>query len=163
MEETQRGSDTAATKKHYEQLLNQLPYGPSFRFIDEIITLNDTHIVSKYRFRPEAFFYKDHFPGDPVTPGVILLETMAQTALVVMGMHLEGSTQKKEAQKRALFTAAEVTFNTIVYPSEEVLIYGEKIFCRLGAIKSKARIVNAKGVEVCSAIIRGQFVDAPKK
>ena len=65
-----------------DQVLAMLPQQEPFRFVDHILELDEEHIVATYRFRPEADFYRGHFPGDPVTPGVILLEAVGQVGVV---------------------------------------------------------------------------------
>ena len=59
-----------------DEVLAALPQQEPFRFVDEILEIDEEHIVGSYRFRPEADFYRGHFPGNPVTPGVILIESM---------------------------------------------------------------------------------------
>ena len=63
-------------------ILDSIPQQEPFRFIDEILELSEDHILAAYRFREDADFYRGHFPGNPVTPGVILIETMAQSGVV---------------------------------------------------------------------------------
>ncbi|MEO1575848.1 MAG: beta-hydroxyacyl-ACP dehydratase, partial [Pseudomonadota bacterium] len=58
-----------------DELLQAVPQQAPFRFIDTIVEVDDDHIVGRYTFRPDEFFYAGHFPGQPVTPGVILIET----------------------------------------------------------------------------------------
>ena len=70
------------------RILNNVPQQYPFRFIDEILELDDEHIVGAYRFREDEYFYQGHFPGQPITPGVILIETMAQTGVVAFGLYL---------------------------------------------------------------------------
>jgi len=55
-----------------QEVLDLIPQQEPFRFVDEILEVDEDHIVAKYRFRPEADFYRGHFPGNPITPGVIL-------------------------------------------------------------------------------------------
>ena len=69
-------------------LLELLPQQEPFRFIDEILEVDEEHIVARYTFRPEADFYRGHFPGNPITPGVLLIESMAQTGVVALGIYL---------------------------------------------------------------------------
>src|SRR5215217_7850279 len=69
-------------------ILNYLPYKSSFLFVDDITSLNDDGVIGEYTFKADSFFYEDHFPGNPVTPGVIITEVMAQIGLVVLGIHL---------------------------------------------------------------------------
>lgn len=61
-------------------LLAHLPQRPPFRFLDRVASVDDSQIVGVYRFAPDAPFYAGHFPDWPLTPGVLLIETMAQTA-----------------------------------------------------------------------------------
>ena len=49
-----------------EAVLALVPQQEPFRFIDEILELDDEHIVAAYRFRENADFYRGHFPGNPV-------------------------------------------------------------------------------------------------
>ena len=60
------------------EVLALLPQQEPFRFLDEILELDSDHIVARYTFRRDADFYRGHFPGNPLTPGVILVETIAQ-------------------------------------------------------------------------------------
>ena len=71
-------------------VLAAVPHRAPFRFIDEILELDDAHIVAAYRFQPEAEFYRGHFPGNPITPGVLLVEAMAQACVVAHGIYLLG-------------------------------------------------------------------------
>ena len=56
-----------------------LPHRAPFLFVDEIVQADEKRIVAKHLFTENEFFFKGHFPGIPVTPGVILIETMAQS------------------------------------------------------------------------------------
>jgi 3-hydroxyacyl-[acyl-carrier-protein] dehydratase len=64
--------------------LNQLPHGPEFRFIDRLTGLEPGKSgTGEYRLRGDEPFLKGHFPGDPILPGVLLIEAAAQLAGVV--------------------------------------------------------------------------------
>ncbi|MCL2139446.1 MAG: 3-hydroxyacyl-ACP dehydratase FabZ [Treponema sp.] len=56
-----------------------LPHREPFLFVDEIIEADENKIIAKKVFTEKEFFFKGHFPGYPVVPGVILIETMAQS------------------------------------------------------------------------------------
>jgi 3-hydroxyacyl-[acyl-carrier-protein] dehydratase len=77
-----------ADRSMRERVLALVPQRRPFRFIEEILELDEEHIVGAYRFRSDEYFYPGHFPGLPVTPGVILIETMAQTGVVAFGLYL---------------------------------------------------------------------------
>ena len=67
-----------------EQTLRQLPHGPEFRFVDRLIELDPGRRgVGEYTVRGDEAFLRGHFPGDPLMPGVLLVEAVAQLAGVV--------------------------------------------------------------------------------
>jgi 3-hydroxymyristoyl/3-hydroxydecanoyl-(acyl carrier protein) dehydratase len=67
-----------------EQHLRHLPHGAEFRFLDRLIAIEPgSHGAAEYRVRGDEPFLKGHFPGQPLFPGVLLLEAAAQLAGVV--------------------------------------------------------------------------------
>jgi 3-hydroxyacyl-[acyl-carrier-protein] dehydratase len=61
------------------EIENLLPHREPFLFVDEIIEASEEKIVAKRVFTANEYFFKGHFPEYPVVPGVILIETMAQS------------------------------------------------------------------------------------
>ncbi|MDR2246418.1 MAG: 3-hydroxyacyl-ACP dehydratase FabZ [Treponema sp.] len=93
-----------------------LPHRDPFLFVDGIVSADTGKIVARHVFTEKDFFFQGHFPQYPVTPGVILLETLAQSGgagLRKLGL-LGGD---------ALFFLAsidKVRFRRRVLPGEEV-------------------------------------------
>jgi len=142
-----------------KEVLERIPQQEPFRFIDEILELDDDHIVGTYRFRPDADFYRGHFPGNPVTPGVILLESLAQVGIVALGIYLLAQENEADPAKvTTLFTDTEVEFTGIVNPGAQVTISAEKVFFRRRKLRSKAEMKLADGTVVCSGTVSGMGV-----
>jgi len=151
-----------------KRILEAVPQRAPFRFIDDILEIDENHIVGSYRFREDEYFYRGHFPGRPVTPGVILVETMAQTGVVAFGIYL-GIVQGKMSPGRSdsmvtLFTCADgVEFTGRVEPGERVVIRGEKVYFRNNAIKVRVGMERENGEAVCSAVLAGMGVVLDEK
>jgi 3-hydroxyacyl-[acyl-carrier-protein] dehydratase len=142
-----------------EQVLELIPQRDPFRFIDDILELDDNHIVGTYRFRPEADFYRGHFPRNPVTPGVILIESLAQVGIVALGIYLLAKESESETTKvTTLFTDTNVEFSGIVNQGERVTITAEKVFFRRRKLRSSAEMKLDDGTVVCSGTVSGMGV-----
>jgi 3-hydroxyacyl-[acyl-carrier-protein] dehydratase len=64
--------------------LEFLPHGPEFRFLDKVVSLTPgKEGAGEYRVRGDEPFLRGHFPGDPIFPGVLLVEAAAQLAGIV--------------------------------------------------------------------------------
>lgn len=67
-----------------EKALSFLPHGPEFRFLDRLTALEPGHSGrAEYKIRGDEPFLRGHFPGEPIFPGVLLVEAAAQLAGVV--------------------------------------------------------------------------------
>lgn len=69
---------------HLANALHHLPHGPSFRFLDRLCALDPGKEGSgEYRVRGDEPFLAGHFPGNPLFPGVLLIEAAAQLVGVI--------------------------------------------------------------------------------
>jgi 3-hydroxyacyl-[acyl-carrier-protein] dehydratase len=67
-----------------KKALSLLPHGPEFRFLDRLTTLEPGQSGrAEYKIRGDEPFLRGHFPGEPIFPGVLLIEAAAQLAGVV--------------------------------------------------------------------------------
>lgn len=147
-----------------EQVLRALPQQEPFRFLDEIIELDAEHIVGRYTFKHDEFFYRGHFPGDPVTPGVILTEAMAQTGVVALGLYLSAQTLPADELSAwtTLFTECQMEFRLPVLPGETVTMRGEKLFFRRMKLKSRVELYLADGRIAAEGTLAGVGVKRGK-
>jgi len=153
-------ADAAIKQEVFELVPQQAP----FRFIDEIISLDEEQIVGAYRFREDEYFYRGHFPGRPITPGVILIETMAQIGVVAFGMYLLACQKNIRPSQLngplSLFSLADgIEFKGIVKPGERVIVKGKKIYMRKGALKVDINMERENGEVVCVGQLAGMGVD----
>lgn len=94
-----------------EELMNILPHSDNMLLLDEAEVIDGRAHGKKY-ITGDEFFLKGHFPGNPIVPGVILCEIMAQSTCVLIGGGLSGSV-------RTLFTGLnDVRFKRSVRPGE---------------------------------------------
>jgi 3-hydroxyacyl-[acyl-carrier-protein] dehydratase len=68
----------------WDSALKFLPHGPEFRFLDRLTSLDPGQQgAGEYRVRGDEPFLRGHFPGQPIFPGVLLVEAAAQLAGVI--------------------------------------------------------------------------------
>lgn len=146
------------------KILEYIPQREPFRFIDEIVEISEDYIVGRYTFKEDEYFYKGHFPGDPVTPGVILTEAMAQTGVVALGLYLTSLKVGEEelSQWTTFFTDCQMDFYKPVLPGQSVTIKGEKVFYRRMKLKSKVRMYLDNGDLVAEGTVSGMGVKREK-
>ncbi|MEO6176409.1 MAG: hydroxymyristoyl-ACP dehydratase [Flavobacterium circumlabens] len=138
-----------------QNIIAQLPYTPPFLFVDELLHVDENGISGTYTFQQDLAFYKGHFKDNPITPGVILTETMAQIGMVCLGIYLLGNELKKDTV--VAFTSADMQFLKPVYPNEKVTVTSKKLFFRFGKLKCEAIMKNEAGQEVCKGTIAGMI------
>ena len=136
-------------------IIEKLPYTKPFLFVDELLHVDDNSVSGTYTFKEDLDFYKGHFKDNPVTPGVILAETMAQIGMVCLGIYLLGDAFNKETV--IAFTSADMQFLKAVYPNEKVTVTSLKTFFRFGKLKCEAVMKNEAGQEVCKGILAGMI------
>lgn len=141
----------------WQHILEAVPQQEPFRFIDEILDLSEDHIVAAVRFSPEADFYRGHFPGNPVTPGVILVEAMAQAGVVALGLYIlaQRSSLTDARKLLSVFTSADVEFRKMVRPGERVLVTGRKQFYRHRKLQVATEMRFEDGTLVSSGVLTG--------
>lgn len=139
-----------------EQIISKLPYSKPFLFVDEITSINENGVEGNFTFDSTLDFYQGHFKDNPVTPGVILTEVMAQIGLVSLGIYLLNDTINKYIA--IALTSNSIEFIKPVYPNEKVTVTSEKIYFRFNKLKCKVEMKNEAGDVVCKGEIAGMLV-----
>ena len=67
-----------------EPVTDLIPHRPPFLFVDRIVSETADGLVAERTFRAEEDFYKGHYPGAPITPGVLLCEAVFQTGALFL-------------------------------------------------------------------------------
>ena len=139
-----------------KHILDKLPYSKPFLFVDEILKINENGIEGSYTFDSNLDFYNGHFKNNPVTPGVILVETMAQIGVVCLGIFL--LKDAFDENTKIAFSSSEINYLKPVYPSEKVVVISTKVYFRFGKLKCNVKMINSSGAEVCNGTIAGMII-----
>jgi len=67
-----------------EEVLKAIPHRPPFLFVDKIVELTETKIKTTKEISPEEPFFKGHYPGNPIMPGVLICESIFQTGAILL-------------------------------------------------------------------------------
>jgi len=118
-----------------DEIKDLLPHREPFLFVDEIVHADEKKIVAKHIFTEKEFFFKGHFPEYPVVPGVILIETMAQSGGA--GLRKQGII----GEDGLFFLAAvdKVKFRRQVRPGDEVRSEVENLRVSAKMIKQQGK------------------------
>jgi 3-hydroxyacyl-[acyl-carrier-protein] dehydratase len=74
----------SASPDMLQLVMRSLPHGPEFRFVDRMVSLTPgVKGVGEYRVRGDEYYLRGHLPGEPILPGVLLVEAGAQVAGMV--------------------------------------------------------------------------------
>ncbi len=142
----------------YQKIIEKLPYGASFLFVDELVDIDMEGASGKFTFRKELDFFKSHFKDNPVTPGVILTECCAQIGLVAFGIFLLLEAGKYDLEEFGIgFSSSEMEFYKPVFPDETVTVTSKKIYFRFNKLKCEVKMHNAKRELVCKGTLSGML------
>jgi 3-hydroxyacyl-[acyl-carrier-protein] dehydratase len=67
-----------------EQILKAIPHRPPFLFVDKVVELTETKIKTTKEISPDEPFFKGHYPGNPIMPGVLICESIFQTGAILL-------------------------------------------------------------------------------
>ncbi|WP_290698348.1 hydroxymyristoyl-ACP dehydratase [Lacinutrix sp.] len=140
-----------------KQIINLLPYQQPFLFVEELTTISNEGITGNYTFKKNEHFYKGHFKDNPITPGVILTECMAQIGVVCLGVYMLKDEVSEENKPQIALTSSQVDFFLPVFPGEKVTVVSEKEVFRFNKLKCNVKLFNEKNELVCRGKISGMM------
>jgi len=130
------------------KIMEYLPHRYPFLLIDRVVSMElepEKRLKAIKNVTINEPFFNGHFPGNPVFPGVLLIEAMAQAAGMLA--HLAAETQGKKGELYYLAKVDNARFNRVVVPGDQLL---------MDVIQK--RIMRGMGSYHCTASVEGQRV-----
>lgn len=125
-----------------------IPHRPPFLFVDAIVAESAEGLTARRTWRAEEDFYKGHYPGAPITPGVLLCEAVFQTGALFMAKQALAAGAKPGEGVPLLAKISDVRFRNPVYPGDEILIEVKKKEAMGGFTMMAGAIKKADGTRV---------------
>ena len=135
----------------HDDIFKYLPHREPFLFVDEVMDINkgsDIHAIK--RLTGEEDYFRGHFPNNPVMPGVIIIEALAQ-ASGILGFQ----TMDKTPEEGSIYVFAgvdRVRFRRRVGPGDDIHLYSKILNEKRGIWKFECR-AEVDNEIVCSATI----------
>lgn len=105
-----------------DNVTRYLPHRKPFIFVDQAEVNGDlSKIWTKHTFLPEEPYFEGHFPGDPIVPGVVLLECLAQSARLLLNF------REDRIVPGYLVGVESAKFNLVVRPYQAVLLEAQLV------------------------------------
>ncbi len=102
-----------------EEILKRIPQRDPFLYIEKIVDRGENVITTSKKITGSEDFFKGHFPGDPIMPGVLLCEAAFQSGALLMSYIMEGGLEGKTAVVSRIKNAK---FKNMVRPGDEIII-----------------------------------------
>ena len=133
-------------KLNRKDIENIIPHSEPFILVDEVLEMVQGQKITALKYvKPEEYYFKGHFPNNPVMPGVLLVESIAQAgAIAVLSL-------PEFRGKMVLFAGIDkARFKRVVKPGDTLKIEVEisEIRRNIGKAKGKASV---DGILACSA------------
>lgn len=132
-----------------EEILKRIPQRDPFLYIEKIIEKSEDTITTSKKITGKEDFFKGHFPGNPIMPGVLLCEAAFQTGALLMSYIMEGGLEGKTAVVSRIKSAK---FKNMVRPGDEIIIKA-----KLDEQIDNAAFINAKILVESKTVLQISF------
>ena len=107
-----------------QEIYDAIPHRPPFLWVDSIISSDAKSLATEKYIDPELDFFKGHYPGNPIMPGVLLCEAVFQTGALFMSRMLQTpeSSVSEKTKTPVLTRISKAKFKREVKPGEMIRI-----------------------------------------
>lgn len=131
-----------------EELKKIMPHREPMLLVDEAEAINEDEAIGKYTVKGDEWFLQGHFPGNPVVPGVILCEIMAQSCCTLLATNEVGCTPYFTHLNKA-------KFRRMVKPGDTL-----EVHCKITKRRSNFRFVEGKAYVGDKVAVQAEFAFA---
>lgn len=132
------------------QALSSLPHGPSFRFIDEVVELvPGVSATARWTLKGDEAFLAGHFPGQPILPGVIMIESLAQLG----GVLAQSDRGEKPLRNLRLTAVRQFKILGSIPPGQTLTLQARRDAVMPGLVQISGEIFTSDGTKLASGSI----------